>query len=76
MAIVLRAQITIDVSAEDFVSAADHQKRIETLMSSVRETYGQAELEFRERRPRTMRTLPRREAVPRYTGAVAEYADD
>ena len=76
MAIVLRAQITIDVSAEDFVSAADHQKRIETLMTSVKQSYGQAELEFRERRPRTMRTLPRRGPVPRYTGAVAEYVDD
>jgi len=76
MAIVLRAQITIDVSADDFVSAADHQRRIETLMNSVRQSYDQAELEFRERRPRALRSLPRRGPVPRYTGAVSDYADD
>lgn len=75
MSIALRAQITIDVRAEDFVGAAEHQRRLEELMTSIRGLYSEANLVFRERRPRPARTLPRQRAVRHYTGAVAEYGD-
>jgi hypothetical protein len=52
----LRAQITIDIEAEDFIAAADHQRRITGLIGHLKEAYGQAELSFRERR-RTLQAL-------------------
>jgi len=75
MTIVLRAQITIDLQAEDFVRAADHQRRIESLMGAIRDVYQEAALEFRERRPRPARTLGERRPIRHYTGVVAEYED-
>ena len=76
MSIVLRAQITIDVSADDFVGAAEHQRRLEDLMTTVRGLYHEADLSFRERRPRPARTLPGRQQIRHYTGAAADYKDD
>ena len=35
----LRATITIDVEALDYLEAADHQKRIETHLAQVKEAY-------------------------------------
>ena len=46
----LRAVITIDIDAADFVDAADHQRRIESLLGAMRDSYADAALEFRERR--------------------------
>lgn len=46
----LRAIITIDIDAADFVDAADHQRRIESLLGAMRDSYADAALEFRERR--------------------------
>ncbi len=73
MSIVLRAQITIDLDAEDFVGAADHQRRIEDLMQSVKRVYREAQLEFRERRPRPARVLPPPRPLKHYTAAAADY---
>lgn len=73
MSIVLRAQITIDLNADDFVGAADHQRRIEELMQSVRRVYREAQLEFRERRPRPARSLPPERPLKHFTFAAAEY---
>lgn len=75
MSITLRAQVTIDLSAEDFASAADHQRRIETLMTAIRDRYPDASLEFRERRPRPPRALPMKSPMRHYTGAVIDYGD-
>ena len=47
MSIALRAQITIDVHAEDFVGAAEHQRRLEELMLSIQNLYSGASLVFR-----------------------------
>lgn len=71
----LRAQITIDILAEDFRDAAGHQARIETLMQTVRREYQQAALEFRERRDRPPRRPPGAGHPPRlhYTGRLHEY---
>lgn len=46
----LRAVVTIDVEAADFVEAADHQRRIEELMEPLQAAYPGADLTFRERR--------------------------
>jgi hypothetical protein len=75
MSIVLRAQITIDVRAEDFIGAAEHQRRLEELMGQIRELYSDADLSFRERRTRPARSLPRRRVVRQYADTVAEYGD-
>lgn len=48
----LRAQITIDIEAADFVDAADHQRRLEQLVRSIKSEYEQAALLLRERRER------------------------
>jgi hypothetical protein len=48
----LRAQITIDIEARDFVDAADHQRRLEELVQEIKGEYSQAELQLRERRER------------------------
>ncbi|MBU1538164.1 MAG: hypothetical protein KKC29_02380 [Alphaproteobacteria bacterium] len=71
----LRAQITIDILANDFVDAAEHQRRIEVLMQAVQQEYHQAELMFRERRDRPLRGN-QVAAEPRsvhYTGRMHEY---
>jgi len=75
MSIALRAQITIDLTADDFVCAADHQRRIESLMGAIKDVYQEAALEIRERRPRPERKLRRVDAMRHYTGAVDVYEE-
>lgn len=48
----LCGQISIELVVDDFVEAADHQRRIEALMAAIRQTYPQARLNIRERRER------------------------
>jgi hypothetical protein len=38
----LRAQLTIDIDTEDFVSAADHQKRVHLILHEVKKDYPHA----------------------------------
>jgi hypothetical protein len=57
----LRAVLEIEVEAEDYVAAADFQQRMDALMAGVRAEYPGAELEVRERRPRS---APVRRAPP------------
>ena len=58
----LRAQITIDIEATDFVAAADHQHRVESFVESIREAYSDTSLVLKERRvlagPREPRPEP------------------
>ena len=75
MTIALRAQITIDLTADDFVCAADHQRRIESLMGAIKDAYAEAMLEFRERRPRPQRKLRPPLAARAYEGALPVYED-
>jgi hypothetical protein len=46
----LRATITIDVEALDYLEAADHQKRIEVHLAQVKEAYPDAWMVLSERR--------------------------
>jgi hypothetical protein len=75
MSIALRAQITIDLTAEDFVCAADHQRRIESLMGAIKDAYACAALEIRERRPRPDRTLRRIEPMRQFGAPVESYEE-
>lgn len=55
----LRALITIDMEAEDFIAAAEFQRQMQGLMVDVRQQYEQAGLELRECRPAGQRARPR-----------------
>jgi hypothetical protein len=68
----LRAEITIDIQAKDFVDAADHQRRLEELFQLIQREYSGANLLLRERREKTGVALrpeggegPRRSLPPR-----------
>lgn len=72
----LKAEIIIEIDAEDYVAAASHQTAVEAIFDSVRERYGDACLRIRPMRAQRL-TLPRgggiRRIVP--TGALAAYED-
>ena len=48
----LCGQISIELTVDDFVAAADHQRRLEQLLADIRQTYPEATLALRERRER------------------------
>lgn len=57
----LCGQISIELTVDDFVQAADHQRRLEALLSQIRASYPEATLamrERRERRPLALRAAP------------------
>ena len=66
----LCGQISVDLTVDDFVAAADHQRRLEGLLALIRDTYPEATLNMRERRERKVAPLP---AAPRADG-FARYA--
>lgn len=70
----LRAQIIIDVEADDFATAAEHQKRLEDLYREVRHHYEQARFDFRQRRLRTGRN-DRPSQPQHYTGRMSSYRE-
>jgi hypothetical protein len=71
----LRAQITIDIEATDFVAAADHQRRVQVFADGIRQVYAEANLVLRERRspagPRETPPSPTR----RPTGKLNSYME-
>lgn len=71
----LRAQITIDIDVDDFIEAADHQRRVALIAAIVRREYSQADLIFRQRRERAGRpcAAPRLREPIHYTGRMREY---
>jgi len=72
----LRAQITIDIEANDFVAAADHQRRVEDFITQIREVYGEAGLVLKERRAPLGASAARPPARSRkHTGAVNAYQE-
>lgn len=78
----LRAMISIDIDAADFVEAAQHQRTMETILNEVRAKYDAAVLDFRERRGRSERSAtsaagartPPERLMPR-TGRLHAYVD-
>jgi hypothetical protein len=69
----LCGQISIELSVDDFVAAADHQRRLEGLLSLIRDSYPDATLAMRERRERKTMDLPR--ATPRSAVPVIRYGE-
>ncbi|MCS6625427.1 hypothetical protein N0B44_21170 [Roseibacterium beibuensis] len=74
----LQAIITIEIDADDFVEAADHQRRIEALMQHLRDPYPDAGLVFKERRA-ARRGPPaanlQSRPLPRPSGKLRNYVD-
>jgi hypothetical protein len=71
----LCGQISIEFPAPDYFSLAEHQKRLEDILSYVRSSYPEATLAVKERRERKALNLP--PAAPRAsTGALNSYASD
>jgi hypothetical protein len=70
---VLCGQISIELSVDDFVAAADHQRRFQDLLALIREAYPNATLTLRERRPRKPLSLPR--APPRPPAPFARHPE-
>lgn len=71
----LTADINVEIEVGDFVEAADHQQRLETILQSIRAIYPEARMELRERprrRPTITQRASRRTAP---TGAVSAYVD-
>ena len=69
----LCGQISIELTVDDFVAAADHQRRLESLLSTIRDTYPEATLNMRERRERKALALtpaPASNALLRRYGEV------
>ena len=58
----LCGQISIELTVDDFVEAADHQRRLEQLLATIRASYPEATLAMRERRERKALAL---EPAPR-----------
>ena len=48
----LSGQISVELTVDDFIAAADHQKRLEGLLAMIRDFYPDATLSMRERRER------------------------
>ena len=48
----LCGQISVELTVDDFVEAADHQRRLEALLATIRGSYPDATLAMRERRER------------------------
>lgn len=49
----LRARITIEVEAENFLAAASHEQAIRSIFHQIQQNYGSVQLQFQEVRSRT-----------------------
>lgn len=76
----LKAEISIEIEADDYVAAADHQRSVEMLFGNVKAKYSQASLairQLRERQATATSAKPRRQE-PRHrhhTGNLAIYKE-
>lgn len=70
----LRAQITIDLQVQDYIEAAEHQRRISAIAEKVQADYAQAALDFRQRRDRpSSASRPAVQGAIHYTGRMRDY---
>ena len=72
----LRAEVVIDLEAEDYIVAAEHQRFVETIFAEVKQRYDAATLSFRQLRER--REAAAASPLPRFrhhTGALAAYEE-
>lgn len=57
----LRAQFVVDVTAADYLQAADHQRRLGEFLADLKSQYAEATLVIRERRKPKIVRPPRPE---------------
>jgi hypothetical protein len=69
----LRAQITIEVSALDYVEAAEHQRRAEALFAVVGAEYTSATFSFHHLRPKVASEAESGKAGANVTGRPRRY---
>ena len=70
----LRANLALEIDAEDYIAAADHQRRLEEFLTSLKSLYPMARLIITERRGRGAGGTQRPRG--RASGALSEYAED
>jgi hypothetical protein len=67
------AQITVEVEADTFASAADHEREINKLYQEFRARYGECRLEIKQRRVQHATPAKTRTGRIRHTGNLAQY---
>ncbi len=67
------ARITVEIEADTFAAAADHEREIKKSYQALKSTYQDCHLEIKQRRTaRVKETRPRQKLV-RYTGKLSNY---
>lgn len=72
----LRAELVVDLEAEDYIGAAEHQRYVESIFAELKQRYSDATLSIRQLRDRGQAAA--RTTAPRFrhhTGALAAYED-
>lgn len=67
----LCGQISVELTVDDYIAAADHQKKLEDILKLVRSAYPDATLAMRERRQR--KAAPTTRAPRAASGALSRY---
>jgi len=71
----ISSHISIEITVDDFVEAADHQRKLESMLSFVRESYPEATLIMRGRRKSKAIPLMHR-ASTGHAGAPSRYGEE
>lgn len=71
----LCGQLSVELTVDDYIEAADHQKRLEAILKLVRDAYPAATLAMRERRQRKAAPLARAPSTRQPAGALTRYDD-
>jgi len=74
MGLKLRTEISIEIEAEDFIEAAEHQRKLQVFMNELRGDYPAAEMVIRERRGPRLKPVRRSQRLRR-TLTVSPYKD-
>jgi hypothetical protein len=72
---ILRAELAIEVEASDYVSAADHQRRLEGFVEALKAEYERVDFTLRERRPPTGRGARPKPKLTFRTGNLNNYEE-
>ncbi len=67
------AQITVEVEADSFATAAEHEREITRLFQQFKAEYENCRLEIKQRRAQPVKAARTKPARPRHTGNLASY---
>jgi hypothetical protein len=67
------AQITVEVEADSFASAAEHEREITKLFNGFKSIYQDCRLEIKQRRVQQTNVVRSRQRRTRHTGNLANY---